>query len=55
MRGMKVNLSKLLVTGKEAEIIENGQFPCAVCGQGVGVNSELCNGCKSGTISVVPV
>ena len=24
---------------------ENGQFPCAVCGQGVGVNSELCNGC----------
>ena len=48
MRGMKVNLSKtkLLVTGKEAEIIESGQFPCAVCGQGVGVNSVLCNGCN---------
>jgi len=44
----KVNLSKtkLLVTGKEAEIIETGQFPCAVCGQTVGVNSKLCNNCS---------
>ena len=48
LRGMKVNLSKtkLLVTGKEAEIIESGDFPCAVCGQGVGRNSLLCNGCN---------
>ena len=48
MRGMKVNLSKtkLLVTGKEAEIIESGEFPCAVCGQGVRANSILCNGCN---------
>ena len=49
MRGIKVNLgrTKLLVTGKEAEIIENGQFPCAVCGQGVGSNSKLCNCCNN--------
>ena len=47
-RGMKVNLSKtkLLVTGKEAEVIENGHFPCTVCGQGVGVNMGLCNDCN---------
>ena len=48
MRGKKVNLSKtkLPVTGKKAEIIESGQHPCAVCGQGVGVNSVLCDSCN---------
>ena len=45
---MKVILSKtkLLLTGKEADIIENGQFLCVVCVQGVGVKSKLCNGCN---------
>ena len=43
---MNLSKTKLLVTGKEAEIIENGQFPCAVCGQSVEVSSKLCNGCN---------
>ena len=52
MRGLKMNLSKtvLLVTAEEAEIIKNGQVPCSVCGQGVGVMAVI-----SDVISVVPV
>ena len=42
---MNLSKTKILVTGQKAEIIENGKFPCAVCGQGVGVNSKLYNGC----------
>ena len=30
----------------QASVIENGQFPCVVFGQDVGVNSKLCNGCN---------
>ena len=44
-RRLKVNLNKtkLLVTGKKAEVMESGSYPCAVCGQGVARNSILCN------------
>jgi hypothetical protein len=48
-RGLKVNLqkTKLLVTGKEREtVVESGQYPCGVCGRGVGVNSILCASCN---------
>ena len=43
MRGMKVNISKtkLLVTGKVAEFIENCHFTYVVSGHGLGVNSKL--------------
>ena len=48
LRGMKVNVgkTKLLVSGKKSrEPIFSGQYPCAVCNRGVGVNSRLCIGC----------
>ena len=46
-RGMKVNVAKtkVLVTGKKAEVVRSGRYPCAVCGKGVGVNSILCTVC----------
>ena len=46
-RGLKVNLAKtkLMVTGKDSEIIQTGRYPCGVCGSGVGVNSILCTVC----------
>ena len=48
-KGLKVNLSKtkILVTGKECEsVITSGEYPCGVCGRGVGVNSILCTECR---------
>ena len=47
-RGLKVNVekTKLMVTGKKAENIICGKFPCGVCGRGVGVNSALCVLCN---------
>ena len=46
-RGMKVNVAKtkVMVTGKKAEVIRSGRDPCAVCGKGVGRNSILCTVC----------
>ena len=46
-RGMKVNVAKtkVMVTGKKAEVIRSGRYPCAVCGKGVGLNSILCTVC----------
>ena len=48
MRGLKVNIgkTKLLVSGKKNEMsAPSGQYPCAVCNRGVGVNSILCSSC----------
>ena len=41
-KGLKVNLSKtkILVSGKECEsVVTSGEYPCGVCGRGVGANS----------------
>ena len=49
LRGMKVNIgkTKLLVSGKKSrETTSSGQYPCAVCNRGVGVNSILCTSCN---------
>ena len=34
-RGMKVNVAetKVMVTGKKAEVVRSGRHPCAVCGK----------------------
>ena len=47
-KGLKVNLSKtkILVSGKECEsVVTSGEYPCGVCGRGVGANSVLCTEC----------
>ena len=47
-RGLKVNLgkTKILVSGKECEsVVTSGEYPCGVCGRGVGNNSVLCTEC----------
>ena len=46
-RGMKVNVgkTKLMVTGKKAEVIRSGMYPCGVCGRGARANSILCSSC----------
>ena len=47
-KGLKVNIekTKILVTGKECEtVVSSGEYPCGVCGRGVGVNSVLCVEC----------
>lgn len=50
-KGLKVNVgkTKVLWKGEEADIIESGKFPCAVCGKGVGGNSILCIKCNKWT------
>ena len=47
LRGLRINLSKtkLLVTGKSGRPIESGNYPCGVCGRGVGRNSIECTTC----------
>ena len=48
LRGLKVNIgkTKLLVSGKKNQApTPSGQYPCAVCNRGVGVNSILCSRC----------
>ncbi|KAK3872615.1 hypothetical protein Pcinc_022316 [Petrolisthes cinctipes] len=35
-----------VVTGKKAERIHSGRWPCGCCGKSVGVNSVLCLECK---------
>ena len=46
--GMKVNIgkTKVMVSGKRSVIIRSGQYPCGVCGRGVGQNSILCISCQ---------
>ena len=47
-KGLKVNLSKtkILVSGKECQaVVTSGEYPCGVCGRGVGANSVLCTEC----------
>ena len=47
-KGLKVNLgkTKILVSGKECDsVITSGEYPCGVCGRGVGANSILCSEC----------
>ena len=46
-RGLRVNLNKtkIMVTGKENEIVQSGRYPCGVCGGGVRDNSILCTLC----------
>ena len=46
-RGLRVNLNKtkMMVTGKEDEIIQSSRYPCSLCGSGVGVNSILSTLC----------
>ena len=49
LRGLKINVAKieLLVSGKENVLAApTGQFPCDICGRGVGVNSVLCITCN---------
>ena len=51
LRGLRINLSKtkLLVTGKSGRPIESGNYPCGVCGRGVGrnpINSIKCTTCE---------
>ena len=46
---MKVNIgkTKLLISGKRSrEATSSGQYPCAVCNRGVGVNSIFCTSCS---------
>ena len=40
---MKVYVAKtkVVVTGKKAEVVRSGKYPCAVCGKGVGQKSIL--------------
>ena len=48
-RGMNVNIgkTKLMVTGKKAEVIRSGRYPCGVCGSGVRENSIFCSSCQN--------
>ena len=47
-RGLKViiGMTKILVTRKEGDAVQSGQYPCAMCGSGGGVNSILCIECN---------
>ena len=49
LRGLKINVAKtkLLISGKEnVPAAPTGQYPCGICGRGVGVNSILCTACN---------
>ena len=48
-KGLRVNMAKtkFLVSGTGLDVLKkSGQFPCAVCLCGVGVNSILCSQCN---------
>ena len=48
-KGLRVNMAKtkFLVSGTGLDVLKkSGQFPCAVCLNGVGVNSILCTQCN---------
>ena len=49
LRGLKINVAKtkLLISGKENVLAApTGQYPCGICGRGVGANSILCTACN---------
>ena len=48
-KGLRVNAGKMkiMICGTELDLLQSsGEFPCAVCGTGVGSNSIFCKGCK---------
>ena len=48
-KGLRVNAgrTKIIICGTGLDLLQSlGEFPCAVCGSGVGSNSIFCNGCK---------
>ena len=44
---MEVNVAKtkVMVTGKKTKVVRLGRHPHAVCGKGLGLNSNLCTVC----------
>ena len=48
-KGLRVNAgkTKIMICGIGLDILQSsGEFPCAICGTGVGRNSIQCSGCK---------
>ena len=48
-KGLRVNAgkTKIIICGTGQDLLQSsGEFPCAVCRNGVGSNSIFCNGCK---------
>ena len=48
-KGLRVNAgkTKIIICCTGLDLLQSsGEFPCAVCGTGVGSNSIFCNGCK---------
>ena len=48
-KGLRVNAgkTKIMICGTGLDLLQSsGEFPCAVCGTGVGSNSIFCNSCK---------
>ena len=48
-KGLRVNAgkTKIMICGTGLDLLQSSnEFPCAVCGTGVGNNSIFCNGCK---------
>ena len=48
-KGLRVNAgkTKVMICGTGLDLLQSsGEYPCPVCGTGVGNNSIYCNGCK---------
>ena len=48
-KGLRVNAGKtnIMICGTGLDLLQSsGEFPCAICRNGVGSNSIFCNGCK---------
>ena len=48
-KGLRVNMkkTKFLISGVGLNLLQDsGDFPCAICSSGVGVNSIECSQCK---------
>ena len=48
-KGLRVNAgkTKIMICGTGLDLLQSsGEFPCAVCRNGVGSNSISCKGCK---------
>ena len=44
---VKAGKTKIMICGTGLDLLQSsGEFPCAICGTGVGSNSIFCNGCK---------
>ena len=49
-KGLRVHAgkTKIMICGTGLDLLQSsGEFPCAVCRNGVGSNSILCKGCKN--------